>query len=446
MERLAHKPTEDELTQRAVRRIVADVERRGDRALVSAARRFDKVTLSPARMRVSEAVLEDAWNKLEPVLREALERAAARIRRFHERQVRGSWELEDDEGFRLEQRWGPVPSVGVYVPGGAAAYPSSVLMNVIPALVAGVPRIVAVTPPRRGGTCDQATMAALHMLGVTEVYQVGGAQAVAALALGTETIPKVDKVVGPGNKYVAEAKRLLFGRIDIDMIAGPSEVLIIADDSAPVEWIAADMVAQAEHDPDAQSIAVLVGRADARDLAAELRRQVARAPRRAILEQSLANQGLIIHNATMDDAREIIEIKAPEHLELLTRNAGELAAEVRNAGSIFVGRYAAEAIGDYVAGPNHVLPTGGTARFSSPLSVQDFLKMSQVIHCSADGLRNLGRTAVTLAVQEGLDGHAESVLVRLRELEEASQTPPRKGAGAAKKGSAKKASRKKARP
>jgi len=412
-ERLAHHPTEETATRRSVARIVEGVRQRGDAALLAATKRFDGVSLSAGELRIPAEQLKEAWEALAPDLKGALKLAAKRIEAFHRRQTRRSWEMKDREGFRLAQRWRPLASVGLYVPGGAAAYPSTVLMNAIPARVAGVPRIVAVTPPQKDGVLNAATMGALHLAGVTEAYQVGGAQAVAALAYGTETIPRVDKVVGPGNKFVAEAKRMLYGQIDIDMVAGPSEVLILADAGAPREWIAADMLAQAEHDPDAQAVAVLIGRRDGKALAREVARQVARAQRRGILEKSLAAHGAIIQGATLAEAVELANWKAPEHLELMLANAREAADQCVNAGSVFVGNHAVEAIGDYMAGPNHVLPTGGTARFFSPLSVQDFVRMRQEIECTPAGLQAVGPAAVTLAFEEGLEAHAESILQRL---------------------------------
>ncbi|MDK2972814.1 MAG: histidinol dehydrogenase [Candidatus Sumerlaeota bacterium] len=416
-ERLAYNPTEDSATRKAVERIVADIRRGGDRALLKATHQFDGVRLAVSDLRIPETQLEEAWKALPASLRAAMRLAAKRIRAFHKRQLRKSWTMTDAQGFRLSQRWTPLQNVGLYVPGGAAAYPSSVLMNAIPAQVAGVERIVAVTPPAREGVFGSATLGALYLAGVTEVYQVGGAQAVAALAYGTETIPRVDKVVGPGNRYVAEAKRLLYGTISIDMVAGPSEVMILADASAPLEWIAADMLAQAEHDPAAQAVAVLIGRKDGKTLAREVARQVAAAPRRAILEKSLPACGAIIQVKSLDAAIELANEKAPEHLELLVENARAAAKQIRHAGSIFIGRYSVEAIGDYIAGPNHVLPTGGTARFFSPLSVQDFLKLTQLIECGPKGIKAVGEQAAGFADAEGLDAHARSIRYRLESFD-----------------------------
>ncbi len=412
-ERLAHAPTEDPKTRETVFGIIEQVRAQGDKALIDLTKKFDGVTLTSETIRLPKETLKAAWKSLDKPLRSALKLAAKRIEAFHKHQLRESWVLKDKDGFRLEQRWMALGAVGLYVPGGAASYPSSVLMDAIPARVAGVDRIVAVTPPAREGRYTAATLGALYLAGVDEVYQVGGAQAVAALAYGTETIPRVDKVVGPGNRFVAEAKRMLYGTISIDMIAGPSEVMIIADETASLEWIAADMLAQAEHDVVAQAVAVLVGRKDGRLLLKEIKNQVAQAPRREILEKSLADFGAIIQVADLDTAIELANLKAPEHLEMMTADPRKAARRVRNAGSIFVGRHAAEAIGDYIAGPNHVLPTGGTARFFSPLSVQDFLKMTQLIECTSKSLRMVGPAAAIIADAEGLDAHARSIRLRL---------------------------------
>ncbi len=401
----------------AVREIIEQVQRRGDAALCELTRKFDGVALTPATLRLAPERLAEAWDRLPADLRRAMRLARRRIRVFHQRQRRLSWRLDDPLGLRMTQRWRPLGRVGVYVPGGLAAYPSTVLMNVIPAQVAGVPEIAAVTPPAREGIYNDATLGALHLCGVREVYQVGGAQAVAALALGTRTIPRVDKVVGPGNAYVAAAKRLLYGIIDIDSIAGPSEVLIIADETAPAAWIAADLLAQAEHSEDAQSLAVLIGKAGSPEgvaaLQAEVERAVSRSPRAAILRRSLRERGAIIPVADHNAAVEVARLKAPEHLEIATRHAGILANKIPCAGSIFLGLHTPEPLGDYIAGPNHVLPTGGTARFASALSVDDFMRMTQIIESSARGLRKLGGAAITLAEAEGLQAHAESIRVRL---------------------------------
>jgi len=396
--------------------ILSKVKHKGDRALCDLTARFDKVRLTPARLRVPTSRLAAAWKATAPELKRALRLARKRIEAFHRRQVRSSWTLRDPEGLTLKQRWAPLRRVGVYVPGGLAAYPSTVLMNVIPARVAGVEEIVAVTPPPREGVFNAATFAALHLCGVKEVYQVGGAQAVAALAYGTQTIRPVDKVVGPGNAYVAAAKRLLYGTIDIDAIAGPSEVMILADDTAPAANLAADLLAQAEHDEQAQSIVVLIGKAGTPDriaaLQKEIERRAAESPRARIIRASLKNRGGIVTVANRAAAVQLANQKAPEHLEIAARSPARLAARVRCAGSIFLGHFTPEPLGDYMAGPNHVLPTGGTARFSSALSVDDFVRMTQIIEAKPRGLRALAKATVTLAEAEGLVAHADTIRAR----------------------------------
>lgn len=414
--RFASSGESDPRVLNAVAEILAEVRSKGDRALCAFTERFDRVRLTPARLRVAPAMLEEAWDSLPAKLKAALRLAKKRVEAFHGKQKRTTWTLRDAEGLTMTQRWSPLRRVGVYVPGGRAAYPSTVLMNVVPARVAGVEEIVAVTPPPREDAFNPATYAALHLCGVEEVYQVGGAQAVAALAYGTKTIRPVDKVVGPGNAYVAAAKRLLYGTIDIDAIAGPSEVMILADDSAPVSHIAADLLAQAEHDEQAQSIAVLIGKAgSAKRIAAlqeEIRRRTNDSPRAAIIRKSLRDRGAIVVVANEDTAVELAALKAPEHLEIATRSPARLARRVRCAGSIFLGHYTPEPLGDYMAGPNHVLPTGGTARFASALSVDDFMRMTQIIESKKSGLKKLAEATITLAEAEGLVAHADTLRAR----------------------------------
>ncbi len=425
--RIAHAPSDGPHIREVVARIIEEVRTRGDAALIDAAARFDGLTLHLEDLRVDPAVLEESWRMLPSDLRAAMRLAKSRIEAFHKRQKHDSWEMEDKEGFRLAQKWMPMASAGLYIPGGRAAYPSSVLMNAIPAQAAGVQRIVAITPPQAEWTRNRGILGALHLCGITEVFLSGGAQGIAALAWGTETVPRVDKVVGPGNAYVAEAKRQLYGRIGIDSLAGPTDVMIIADSSAPASWIAADMIAQAEHDPEAQAIAVLIGRRDAPTIAAELQRQTQAAHRRMILEQSLARWGAIIEVTNEQAAIEIANRKAPEHLEILTTSntAHAIADAVRHAGSIFVGKYAVEAIGDYMAGPNHVLPTGGTARSFSPLSVQDFLRMTQIIECGRRSIEAVGEAAALFADSEDLAGHAASIRIRLLKTPPKLEPPPK---------------------
>jgi histidinol dehydrogenase len=398
---------------RTVERIVEDVRTRRDKALLEYTRRLDGVALRPSQLRLPPQALERAWRAIPPALRSALTLARRRISRFHARQLRKSWTLREPSGVSLTQRVSPLQRVGIYVPGGLAPYPSTLLMNAIPAQVAGVPEIVLVTPPNAKGTFNEATLAAAHLLGIKEAYQIGGAQAVAALAFGTPSIPRVDKVVGPGNIYVQMAKKILFGTIDIDAIAGPSEIMILADETAPPRFVAADLLSQAEHDADAVAIAVLIGRYDVKGLQNEIDRQVCQAPRKSIIQLSLCRKGMIIRVSRRSDAAFLANLKAPEHLEIMTRNPEVLAEKVRNAGAIFLGPWSPEPIGDYVAGPNHVLPTDGSARFFSPLSVEDFLKTSNVLTFSQRGFERVASAAIHIAEAEGFAAHAHSVRIRL---------------------------------
>jgi len=396
----------------AVQRIVAAGRRDGDRALVRFARTLDGVRLTSRALRVPAPTLAAAYAAQPARVQRDLALAARRVRAFHLRQRERSWSYRDSTGARLGQLIRPLDRVGVYVPGGRAAYPSTVLMTVIPARVAGVRDVVAVTPPGADGV-SPIIAAACHVAGVDALYPVGGAQAVAALAYGTRTIPRVDKVVGPGNIWVATAKRLCYGQVAIDAIAGPSEVLIIADGSADPALVAADMLAQAEHDPMAAAIAVVRGRAFATRVAAALDRQLDALPRRRTAARALAGFGAIVVVDGLADAVTIANRLAPEHLELLVRRPRRLLASLTHAGAIFVGPHAPEALGDYLAGPNHVLPTGGTARFASPLGVYDFVKRTSLIEAGPRTLRRLGPTVVRLAGLEGLDAHGRSVERRL---------------------------------
>lgn len=410
-------PYDDKII-RQVARIIAEVQKDGDRALLELTEKFDKIKFTSAReFRVPESRLKKSWNDTPDPLKDAFKIAEQRIRKFHERQLPSNYSLIEEEGIWLHHQFMPLESVGVYVPGGLAEYPSSVLMNVIPAQIAGVNRIVIVTPPKKT-TETSLVFAVAHLLGIKEVYQVGGAQAIAALAFGTKTIPKVDKVVGPGNIYVTYAKRLLYGVIDIDMIAGPSEIMVVADSSADVSFVVADLLSQAEHSPDAVPIAIFIGRFDSKKFLRELETQVSEAPRRRIIEKSLTTQGLVINVPDRNTAVELINLKAPEHLELMVRNPYGLVKKVRNAGAIFVGEFTPEAIGDYVAGPNHTLPTGGTARFFSPLSVLDFVKSNHVVELSKGAFIGLGDIAAQIAESEKLFAHANSVYIRKQKLTE----------------------------
>ena len=395
-----------------VRRIIAAVRRDGDRALIRLTRRFDRVTLRRSALRVDQRDLAAAFRGLPAVVRGDLLLAAGRIRRFHAHQRERSWSFRDRSGARLGQRIQPLERVGVYVPGGRAAYPSTVLMTVIPARVAGVGEVVAVSPVGPDGDTP-IVLAACHVAGVDRLYRVGGAQAVAALAFGTASVPRVDKIVGPGNVWVATAKRLCFGQVDIDVIAGPSEVLIVADGSADAELVAADMLAQAEHDPMAAAVCVTSDRRLAPRVAAALERQLAALPRRAVAARSLARFGAIVVTRSLEEAVAIANRLAPEHLELAVREPRRWADRIRHAGAIFLGQEAPEAFGDYLAGPNHVLPTGGTARFASPLGVYDFVKRTSMIEAGPRTMAQLGRSIVRLARLEGLDAHGRAVERRL---------------------------------
>jgi histidinol dehydrogenase len=396
----------------AVRRIIAAVRRNGDRALLALTRRLDGVRLRPRGLRVPKEMLAAAYRAQPGVVQRDLQLAARRIRAFHLRQRERSWSFRDASGARLGQQIRPLDRVGVYVPGGRAAYPSTVLMTVIPARVAGVGEVIAVSPIGPAGDTP-IVLAACHVAGVDALFRVGGAQAVAALAYGTASVPRVDKVVGPGNIWVATAKRLCYGQVDIDAIAGPSEVLVVADGSADAGLVAADMLAQAEHDPLAAAICITTDGRLARRVAAALDAQLAALPRRAIAARSLAGFGAIVVTRSLAEAIALANVLAPEHLELAVRHPRRWASAVRHAGAIFLGQDAPEAFGDYLAGPNHVLPTGGTARFASPLGVYDFVKRTSMIEAGARTLARLGPAVVRLARLEGLDAHGRAVERRL---------------------------------
>ena len=393
--------------------ILAAVRQRGDAALLEYTRRFDRVDASTAAdLEIGADAMQAALAALAPEDRAALETAAARIRRFHGEGRARDWHITDPDGTTLGIRVTPLDRVGIYVPGGKAAYPSSVLMNAIPAQVAGVREIVMVAPAPDGAR-NALVLAAAALSGVTRAFAIGGAQAVGALAYGTATVPAVDKIVGPGNAYVAEAKRRVFGTVGIDMIAGPSEILILCDGSTDPDWIAMDLFSQAEHDELAQSILLTPDAAFRDAVAASIERLLPTMPRRAIIETSLANRGALILVRDMEQACEIANRIAPEHLEISTANPRRWAERIRHAGAMFLGRYASESLGDYCAGPNHVLPTSRTARFSSPLGVSDFQKRSSVIEVSAAGAQSLGAVAARLAHGEGLGAHARSAELRM---------------------------------
>ena len=401
----------DEISAR-VKEIVARVREEGDAALFDYTARFDKVTLTAETVQVTREEIDKAYEAASPEWLDAMREAARRITAFHEKQKTNTW-MNFDPAISLGQKITPLRSVGVYVPGGTAAYPSSVLMNVLPAKVAGVRDIVMVTPPGRdGGVSYPLALVAADIAGVDRIFKVGGAQAVAALAFGTESIPRVDKITGPGNIYVANAKREVFGHVGIDMVAGPSEVLVIADDSADPRYVAADLLSQAEHDPLAAAILVTDSAALASAVDAELARQTALLPRRDVVEQSLSAYGTIVVAPTLADCADIANQIAPEHLELSVSDPYALLPLIENAGAIFMGHYSPEPLGDYFAGPNHVLPTSGTARFFSPLNVDDFVKKSSLICCSRAELERVADQVILLAQQEGLDAHANSVAIR----------------------------------
>ena len=395
--------------------ILADVRRRGDAALLDYTRRFDRLDLdSGAALEVPPARLDEALARIDNKQREALEAAATRLRRYAEHQRGESWSYEESDGTVLGQTVRPLDRAGVYVPGGKAAYPSTVLMNVVPARVAGVGEIIMCVPAP-DGELDDMVLAAASIAGVDRVFMLGGAQAVAAMAWGTETVPAVDKITGPGNRYVAAAKRLVYGVVGIDMIAGPSEILVVCDGDTDPDWIALDMFAQSEHDEDAQALLVSPDAAFIDRVLAAIERLLPEMPRADIIRASLQDRGAVVEVRDLAEAADIVNRVAPEHLELSLADPEAFLAHVRHAGAVFMGRYSAEVVGDYCAGPNHVLPTARTARFSSPLGVYDFQKRASVIHCSPEGARELGRVASVLARAEGLEAHARSAECRMED-------------------------------
>ena len=405
-----YEAAQDDKVEAAARAIIADVRQRGDAALLEYTRKFDRLPArSMAELDVPRAQLEAALAALPAAQRDALREAAARVRRFHEHQRAESWDYVEADGTRLGQRVTPLDRVGVYVPGGKAAYPSTVLMNVIPAQVAGVGEIVMVSP-----NAAPMALAAAALAGAHRVISIGGAQAVAALAYGTESVPRVDKIVGPGNAYVAAAKRQVFGQVGIDMIAGPSEILVIGDGSTPADWVAMDLFSQAEHDELAQAILLSPSAAYLNQVEERIAKLLPALARRAVVEASLGARGALILTRSLDEACAIANRIAPEHLELSVQDPDALLPKLRHAGAVFLGRWSSEAVGDYCAGPNHVLPTAGTARFSSPLGVYDFQKRSSVIGVSQAGAGTLGRLAATLAEGEGLQAHARSAELRFK--------------------------------
>ena len=399
-----------ELTSQ-VAAIIHDVRSRGDAALVEYTARFDGCSIQASDLKVSEQILRTAASKADPVIMEALREAIRRIRYFHEFERQQSWQKELSNGVRFGQRITPIDRAGMYVPGGTASYPSSVIMNVIPAQIAGVSQIVVATPPRTLQE-NPAVAAALVELGVTEVYAVGGAQAIAALAFGTESVPRVDKITGPGNKFVAAAKKLVFGIVGIDSLAGPSEVVVLASEPASAAYIASDLLAQAEHSPDASALLITDSNRLALQVAAELQSQARGLPRQAVIEKSLNQYGGIVVVDNIDEGCDLVNELAPEHLEIQCADEEAVAEKVRNAGAIFFGDQTPEATGDYLAGPNHVLPTSGAARFSSALGVYDFMKRTTILKFSSSDLKETAPLIATLARAEGLEAHARSALIR----------------------------------
>lgn len=399
----------------AVAEIIAAVRQEGDRALRRYGQTFDGV--APAEFEVCPAQMDQALEGLDPNFRSILEEAADNIRSFHSRQVRNSFLITEREGVILGQKVTPLDRVGLYIPGGTAAYPSTVLMNAIPAQIAGCPEIVMVSPPTCHGDVNPAILAAAKIAGVDRVFRVGGAQAVAALAYGTQSVPKVDKIVGPGNAFVAEAKRQVFGQVAIDMIAGPSEILVIADENSNARQVAADLLSQAEHDPNASAVLITDSQGLAKAVCEALEHQLTHLPRQAIARASIENNGKIIVTENLLQGIAVANQLAPEHLELCVDNPFDYLDKVRHAGSIFLGRSCPEALGDYLAGPNHTLPTSGTARFSSPLSVDDFVKKSQFTYYTPAALDKVAGKIARFAREEGLEGHARSALSRLEKEE-----------------------------
>jgi len=403
----------EENVSAAVDAVIDNVRKNGDAALLEYTERFDGVKLE--ELQVSDEEIVRAVMQASPDLVETLRQAAANIEAFHRAQVRQDVVLTDRPGMVLGQRYTPIEKVGICVPRSPVAFPSTILMNVIPAKIAGVKEIVLVTPPEKDGTVSPAALAAANIAGVDRIYKIGGAQAVAALAYGTETVPAVDKIVGPGGIFVATAKRKVFGKVGIDMIAGPSEILVLADGSCDAKWVAADLLSQAEHDVMASAVLTTDSMALAKAVQAEVERQLSLLPREPIARKSIENNSKILLCDSLDEAIEAANRIAPEHLEICTDDPFAILSKIKNAGSIFLGKNAPEALGDYFAGPNHTLPTSGTARFSSPLGVDDFIKKSQFIYYTRDALEQVARPIASFAREEGLEGHARSVTVRFEE-------------------------------
>ena len=395
---------------------------KGDEALFSYTKEFDKVEVTPETIRVTEAEIEEAYKAVDASLLEVIRKALVNIRSYHEKQRQNSWFTSTENGTMLGQKVTPLNRVGVYVPGGKAVYPSSVLMNIVPAKVAGVPHIVMTTPPGKDGKVNPSTLVAAKEAGADEIYKVGGAQAIGALAYGTASIPKVDKIVGPGNIFVALAKKAVYGHVSIDSIAGPSEILVLADETANAHYVAADLLSQAEHDEMASAILITTSTELAQNVEKEIEGYLKVLSRKEIIEKSLENFGYILIAEDMDEAIEAANEIASEHMEIVTKNAFEVMMKVRNAGAIFIGEYSSEPLGDYFAGPNHVLPTNGTAKFFSALSVDDFIKKSSIVYYSRSALQEIHKDIIQFASSEQLTAHANSIAVRFEEEDKKEQS------------------------
>ena len=405
----------------AVADILANVKEKGDEALFSYTKEFDKVEVTPETIRVTEEEIEEAYKAVDASLLEVIRKALVNIRSYHEKQRQNSWFTSTENGTMLGQKVTPLNRVGVYVPGGKAVYPSSVLMNIVPAKVAGVPHIVMTTPPGKDGKVNPSTLVAAKEAGADEIYKVGGAQAIGALAYGTASIPKVDKIVGPGNIFVALAKKAVYGHVSIDSIAGPSEILVLADETANAHYVAADLLSQAEHDEMASAILITTSTELAQNVEKEIEGYLKVLSRKEIIEKSLENFGYILIAEDMDEAIEAANEIASEHMEIVTKNAFEVMMKVRNAGAIFIGKYSSEPLGDYFAGPNHVLPTNGTAKFFSALSVDDFIKKSSIVYYSRSALQEIHKDIIQFASSEQLTAHANSIAVRFEEEDKKEQ-------------------------
>ena len=402
--------------------ILANVKEKGDEALFSYTKEFDKVEVTPKTIRVTEEEIEEAYKAVDASLLEVIRKALVNIRSYHEKQRQNSWFTSTENGTMLGQKITPLNRVGVYVPGGKAVYPSSVLMNIVPAKVAGVPHIVMTTPPGKDGRVNPSTLVAAKEAGADEIYKVGGAQAIGALAYGTASIPKVDKIVGPGNIFVALAKKAVYGHVSIDSIAGPSEILVLADETANAHYVAADLLSQAEHDEMASAILITTSTELAQNVEKEIEGYLKVLSRKEIIEKSLENFGYILIAEDMDEAIEAANEIASEHMEIVTKNAFEVMMKVRNAGAIFIGEYSSEPLGDYFAGPNHVLPTNGTAKFFSALSVDDFIKKSSIVYYSKSALRDIHKDIIQFATSEQLTAHANSIAVRFEDEDKKEQS------------------------